>query len=347
MNVTVRSLEAGLADGRDVRIAFELSGEHPTLPRADALAALEAERVVVRRVAFSPHLLIVDADRPPIQALRRVALSHYVCRVIRGGSWREILEAARRQRLGGRRFRVRAHGPFRPEEKHDFERRVGAAMAKSGRVDLERPEQEFRILRHGGQFLFGEVRHTVERSAFEARKVARRPFSQPISLHPKFARALVNLSRCRSNGVLLDPFCGTGGIAIEAALLGMRVVASDLEEKMVSGTRHVLENYGLRADLFRGDVADVMGAVSHVDAIATDPPYGRSTTTRGEPILALFRRAFETLHAVLRPGGYAAVILPSEEAIAIGQEFLRLEETHSLRVHRSLTRTFCAFVKEP
>src|SRR3970040_2936062 len=84
-----------------------------------------------------------------------------------------------------------------------------------------------------------------------------------------------------------------------------------------------------------------------VDAIPTDPPYARSTTTRGEPILALYRRAFDTFRTLLRPGGYAAVILPSEEAIAIGQEFLRLEETHSLRVHRSLTRTFCAFVKEP
>lgn len=345
--MTVRRLEAGLADGRDVRVAFELSGEHPTLPRADALAALEAERVVVRSVAFSPHLLIVDAERPPIQALRRVALSHYACRVIRVGSWREILVAAERQRLGGRRFRVRARGPFRPEETRDLERRVGAVMAKSGRVDLERPEQEFRILRHGGQFLFGEVRHTIERSAFEARKGARRSFSQPISLHPKFARALVNLSRCPSNGVLLDPFCGTGGIAIEADRLGMRVFASDLEEKMVTGTRLVLEEYGLRARVFRADVGDVKRVVSRVDAIATDPPYARSTTTRGEPILALYRRAFDTFRTLLRPGGYAAVILPSEEAIAIGQEFLRLEETHSLRVHRSLTRTFCAFVKEP
>jgi len=328
-----------------MRVAFELSLEHATLPRADALAALEAERVRIRGVSFAPEILVVDAVRPPRRALERVALSRYADRVLAIGFLPSVLRAAALVDVHGERFRVRAHGPFTAEEKRDLERRVGAAIATTGRVDLDSPERDFRLLRYGDGFLLGEVLYEVERSAMEARKVARRPFSMPISLHPKLARTLVNLSRCPRGGRVLDPFCGTGGIAIEAARLGMKVFASDLQEKMVRGTASVLDHYGLRAETFVADVGDVPRRVAKLDAIATDPPYGRAASTRGEPIAALYRRAFAAFREILPKGGFAAVVLPSEEAIAIGEEFLRLEEAHTLRVHGTLTRTFCAFVR--
>jgi tRNA (guanine10-N2)-dimethyltransferase len=328
-----------------MRIAFELSGEHPTLPRADALAALEAEGVAIRSVSLGPQLLVVDAVRPPKRALQRVALSRYVLKVVEIGGLAEVLHAAKGIDVHGESFRVRAHGVSAPEEKRDLERRVGAAI--EGRADLEGPDREFRLLPHGGGLLLGEVVHEVERSAFEARKVSNRPFTQPISLHPKYARALVNLSRCPTGGALLDPFCGTGGIAIEGARLGMRVTASDLSERMVRGTASTLEHYGLDATTFRADIGDVPRRVRAVDAIATDPPYGRSTTTRGEPVDALYRRAFSVFRKLLRRGGFAAVVLPSDGAVRIGEESLELVEAHPLRVHATLTRTFCAFVSPP
>lgn len=328
-----------------VRIAFELSREHPTLPRADALAALEAERLTVRSVSFTPQLLIVDVPRPSRGALERVALSRYVDRVLALGPWSSIPRTAARIRLGGGTFRVRAHGPFSPVEKRDLEKQVGGSMDATGRVDLEAPEREFRILRHGEDFVLAEVLHEVERSEMEARKVARRPFSMPISLHPKLARALVNLSRCPRDGRILDPFCGTGGIAIEAARLGMKVVASDLQEKMVRGTASVLDHYGLRGETFVADIGEVPRHVARVDAIATDPPYGRAASTRGESLASLYRRAFAAFREILPRGGFAAVALPSEEAVRIGEEFLELEEAHTLQVHRTLARTFVAFVR--
>ena len=328
-----------------MRLAFELSMEHPTLPRADALAALESEGVHIRGVSFSPAILVVDSVRPPRRAFERVSLSRCVDRVLAIGPWASIVRAAARVDLDGKSFRIRAHGPFSPEEKRDLERRLGAAMPATGRVDLDEPERDFRLLRHADDFLLGEVLYEVERSAMEARKVSRRPFSMPISLHPKLARALVNLSRVPRGGRILDPFCGTGGIAIEAARLGMQVVASDLQRKMVAGTSSVLGHYGLRAETFVADIGAAPRRVRRVDGIATDPPYGRAASTKGEPITSLYPRAFAVFRRVLPKGGFAAVVLPSEESIAVGEEFLRLEEAHALRVHRTLTRTFCAFVK--
>src|SRR3989442_5349957 len=131
-----------------MRLAFELSMEHPTLPRADALAALESEGVHVRGVSFSPELLVVDSVRPPRRAFERVALSRYVDRVLAIGPWPTIARAAARVDLSEGSFRIRAHGPFSPEEKRDLERRVGIAMPAPGGAGLAGPQRGFRLLPH-------------------------------------------------------------------------------------------------------------------------------------------------------------------------------------------------------
>ena len=63
-------------------------------------------------------------------------------------------------------------------------------------------------------------------------------------LPPKLARMMVNMGtgRLESEDItLLDPFCGTGVILQEAALLGCDVYGSDLSEKMVEYSRINLE----------------------------------------------------------------------------------------------------------
>ena len=142
---------------------------------------------------------------------------------------------------------------------------------------------------------------------------------------------------------MLDPFCGTGGVLAEAARLGMRAIGGDLLPAMVERSRRALAAVRGRYEVSVADVAEWSDLRARVDAIATDPPYGRSTTTAHEGLESLYRRAFRMFAAGLPPGGYVAIVLPSDRAIRIGEEFLDLVECHSLRVHRSLTRRFCAF----
>lgn len=50
---------------------------------------------------------------------------------------------------------------------------------------------------------------------------------------PRMARTLVNLSLCGTGATLLDPFCGTGGILIEAEMLGIHTLGSDFDPLMI------------------------------------------------------------------------------------------------------------------
>ena len=82
-----------------------------------------------------------------------------------------------------------------------------------------------------------------QRSGWGGRSPTDRPFFQPVSLEPRLARLMISLGH-RSDSeptTVIDPFCGTGGIAIEAMLAGLNVLASDLDPKMVKGTEENLQ----------------------------------------------------------------------------------------------------------
>lgn len=327
-----------------MRVWVELSGEHPTLPRAEVLAVLEAEGVRLADPSWSTKVFHATVEGPFRRVAVRLGLAHVVCEELARGDLADLEEAARAVDLHGRPFRIRGRGLVPRADAKAAEKRLGAILGRTGRVDLTRPEMEYRVLLGETSYL-GRVVHTVDRAALEARKVTYRPFSLPISLHPKWARALVNLSRTPAGERLLDPFCGTGGILLEASRMGLRGIGGDVRRSMAAGARSTLHRLGAAADFIVADAGRGPWRPGALAGVATDPPYGRAATTRKEKPLDLYDRAFAMIRDVLRPRGTVAIILPSDDAVEIGRLHLELVERHALRVHGSLTRTFCAYVK--
>lgn len=335
---------------RPVKLLLELSGEHPTLPRAEALALLETLGTVQHHQE-EPGVLLADAEGVDAQAFAsRVALTHTV-----NAHWftaaatpRAIVPPFFNFNLEGATFAVRAkrYQNAHPEMPlQDLERAIGRVLAETGKVDLSAPATEVRVLvsefAHAGGLLA-----RVDRTAFEARHVKHRPYFSPISLHPRYARALVNLARVRPGDRVVDPFSGTGGTALEAALVGARVFASDLDLRMVAGTEETLTHFGVRAEAVEHrDVGELPEFCPGADAIVTDPPYGRSATTEGEGIDALYERFFLAAREALRPGGRVALAVPHARHLERGAQHLTLEDHHVMRVHRSLDRHFAVFRK--
>jgi len=327
-----------------------MSGEHPTLPQAEALALLETLGTVHGHTE-EPGVLLVDTEGvDPAAFAARVALTHVVSAhwFTTAATPRAIVPPFFGLNLEGATFAVRAKriGTSHPEiPMQDLEKAIGVVLAQTGRVDLTRPQTEVRVVvsewAHSGGLLA-----KVDRSAFEARHVKNRPYFSPISLHPRYARTLVNLARVRPGDRVADPFCGTGGICLEAALVGARVYASDLDNRMVVGAEETLAHFGQRAEAVENrDIGELPEFAPGLDAIVTDPPYGRSATTEGEGIEKLYDRFFHAAREALRPGGRLALAFPDERHVQRGGEFLTLEQTHVMRVHRSLNRYFAVYRK--
>ena len=323
---------------------FELSGEHPSLPRAEVISCLEAETGRSELVAEGPGFVacsLRDEERGSI--VRRLALVHRYGRYL-GSVDREHLKPfvdGLPLPKGSVSVRVKRHqGTSTPEQARDLTKQIGAALSKGRNVDLDSAEVPVRVLLSDRLHFFIEEGH-IDRDQYEDRHVRSRPFFSPISLHPRYARALVNLTQVRKGQTMLDPFCGTGGILIEAALMGAKVLGSDLSAEMIDGCAQNMRHFSARWERLEiVDVGDVLSTFGKVDAVATDPPYGRSASTMKEPVLELHRRALVSIADVLRPGGRGGIVLPWSCQDAVG---LRLEQKHAQRVHRSLTRHYCLF----
>lgn len=99
-------------------------------------------------------------------------------------------------------------------------------------------------------------------------------------LPPKLAQMMINLSAPRPGARILDPFCGTGVVLQEAALMGFKVYGTDLSEKMIRYSRDNLnwlqDSHSMRFDwyLHEGDAMDTKWQ-SPVDAIACESYLGQ------------------------------------------------------------------------
>jgi tRNA (guanine10-N2)-dimethyltransferase len=336
-------------------LLVELSGEVPDLARHEGWATAstlsgEEERLLL---VDGPVMVLEGRGVSAAELAGRLGLAHHVCSQAVSGDVGSASRLAAGVDIGGAgTFRVRARrtdlAPPGPSA-GQLEVEAGAMIAdRTGvRVDLETPEAEVRLVlaerAHAG--LLGG---SVDRRGLEARAVKHRPFSHPISLHPKFSRAMLNVARVPVGGRILDPFCGTGGMLIEAALLGYQALGSDIDPRMVSGSRTNLEAQGLEASL---EVADVREAGSWLsappDAIVTDPPYGRSTSLHGGSGTGVLEGLYSMAAEHLPEGGRLVVCLPEEGMVPAEGTGFEVDSVHPMKVHRSLTRHVCVLRNHP
>lgn len=131
-----------------------------------------------------------------------------------------------------------------------------------------------------GSVYVGRSVGTQNISAYAARDQMRPKRDAKVGmLPPKLAQIIINLAIAgnKSDIRLLDPFCGTGVILQEAALLGLKIYGSDLEPRMIDYTR---ENLSWIDDRLSNTPLEVGDATSHVwsekiDCIATETFLGR------------------------------------------------------------------------
>jgi tRNA (guanine10-N2)-dimethyltransferase len=254
---------------------YHLAGENLELAEAELKGFLKSQdcnEIPLREGR------IAETNSEPSQ-LKRLALTHEVSRKICEKNIADIedLEIDYRPE---RSFAVRVEDLDDKRDKEEIENVLGKLFSSSGNsVDLENPETIIKAYLIDGNVVIGELVESINRGLYDIRKNQHRPFSSPVSLDPVLARALINLSCVNPGEKVLDPFCGTGGILIEAGLCGSKVRGLDIKEEMCKGCITNLEEYGIINHGIR------QGKISEIDEIfeeeskkiITDLPYGKSS----------------------------------------------------------------------
>ncbi len=289
-------------------------------------------RVIVRR----ENLAVVRAD---LSSIKEMAFLNYASEVL---TTFEDLDELSDTLLPDGTFHVRVTHYL--SEKKISESALGSALQGKRSISFKNPDFIVRAV-YIDKWYLGILKFQRDRKFENRRRAPLRPFFSPITLPPKYARFLVNLSQTRSGDRVLDPFCGTGGILIEAALMGRKVTGVDVSLRMVSGSRLNLKYYNLSGTVLRGNIIG-FEFEEKFDAIITDPPYGRSSPNPIYSVDELYSLMFPKFFSLLRDSGYISMITPDMELVErYSASLFDVVSVTSFRQHRSLTRYFVSLRK--
>ena len=343
------------------RLFFVVSGEHRTLPHAEIRAILHASKISFKEVSATQKLLRVEADSSALDMVAKRSMMYEQCgfEIATSRPSKERLLSLVRSLKVSRHFAkrssyavrsLRVGGAFKQFQRATLEREIGEALRGKRRgikVDLDHPDVTFLCVIYSRGFLVGEVTHSRVSGLIASRRPRKRPVFHPSTMPPKLARCVVNLARPPAGTLLLDPFCGVGGILLEAVAVGCRAVGADADPRMIKGASVNLRHYG--AQPFGLIVSDATRMpMRSVQSIVTDPPYGREASTRGRRLDALLREFLPSAHSVLSRGGFMCMCCPSDVRLSpiVSAAGFKLVESHMVYVHRSLTRRILVLTKK-
>jgi len=313
---------------------LELAGEDDDFAVAEAAAAAAADVSLAAPGLAVAHSL--DVERVPSLAYTRFA-SELVGRTTASvPDAVSLLDAANvgiEGTVAVRAVDVRGTAGIDTQR---AERELGGVLTDRGfAVDLDDPDFVLRAVFSHDTCALGWLVAESTRD-FSSRKPTDRPFFQPGSMDPMLARALVNLAGAGEGTRLLDPMCGTGGVLIEAGLVGAYPLGNDAQEKMARGARRNLSEYVDDFDTWRGDATRLPLRDDSVDAVVFDAPYGRQSKIETHTLRDLVTGALSEARRVST--GRCVLVADRDWRDAAESAGWQVEHRFVRRVHRSLDR---------
>ena len=158
-------------------------------------------------------------------------------------------------------------------------------------------------------------------------------------LPPKLARMMINLSGVQTNQTLLDPFCGSGTVLMEADLLGIEhIIGSDISAKAISDTKKNFQwleqfydvNKTIVENLFVSDAAlldsilpltkgelegvrlvEAIVAETYLGAPRTKPATEKELQKTTQDLFQIYESCFQTLRKLITKDGTAVIAFPA------------------------------------
>lgn len=230
---------------------------------------------------------------------------------------------------------------LKEEERLEIKRSLGARIRRlsGASVSLKTPELVLTVAAcRNGLFLCESHYSTVFK---RMRQIRRRsmPFFHPSMMNSVLARVMCNIGGIMPAQKMVDPFCGGGGILTEAAGLGALVTGIDMSWTLLEGAKSNLESMEFsNSSLIQADSRHL--PISTFERIVTDPPYGQTSSTRGETATILIERFLEQLCHESQASISLCICGSSKMKLKRLIENLggRVKLQIPIRVHRSLVR---------
>ncbi len=253
---------------------FKLSLDHPEIGKAEIMNLLNAKIEEQNK-----EYVVANIPEQSTDFFERLAYVHSIYKILF-----EATNKTMTNKLDSHNWNFKGSFALRYKDK-SLERKYADIIYiatkkrtnKAPKVDLRNPENLIEIIKIKNRFYVTKHLFDTDKSYLN-RKGHMRPKNHPTTLDPKLARACLNLTGL-NKGTILDPFCGSGGILIEACFLKYNAVGYDLDEYILLKAKENLKYYKLKNCLLMNkDALNISQTdLSKIDAIVTDPPYGKGS----------------------------------------------------------------------
>ncbi len=343
------------------KLFFLLSGENETLPTAEVKAILEAEGYGYTNPQEFDQVMRLESELESVKFVQVRSAYTRVCAqeiFVADANMADILKTAMETDFTsvlkeGESFVVRINRikTYADAEINTMtlEIKLGGQILRQtpgSKVNLKNPDKTFIGIITSNKLILGLKLTDITSKTFSERRPRKKPFFHPSAMPSKMARCMVNLAHAKAESVLLDPFCGTGTSLIEATFIGCRAVGVDAQRRMILGTRKNLAFFNIAPEgLILADSRKI--PLTKVDAIVTDPPYGRSSSTLKSTTRQLVEDVLAASWQLLGVGQRICIASPKTLNITrLGTELgFRHVESHFAYVHQTLTREIAVFEK--
>jgi tRNA (guanine10-N2)-dimethyltransferase len=342
------------------KLFFLISGEYESLSFAELKAIIETEGYTFSVTEKLDQTARIETDVSCIAQIQRRSAYTRICAselFISEATEEAITQAAEAANFcaviaEGETFAVRIRRIKEYSTKDNtmhLERKLGKHIlqnTKATKVNLKTPTKTFVGILTDHKLVFGLRLAEIQPKPFVERRPRKKPFFHPSAMNAKLARCMVNLAHAKTGETVLDPFCGTGTTILEATLIGCRAIGTDVQKRMIKGTRRNLMHFGLIPEALL--MADARKPpFIKIGCIVSDPPYGKSATTLKSTTKSIVETVLSSAKSLLGKGQRICIASPKTIQLAklgTAQGYKHIESYFGY-VHRSLTREIAVFEK--
>ncbi len=269
-------------------------GRNVELSIAEIKSFLEREKIPFRIISIVRNGMLIETERILRGMIDKLGGTVSIGEVLAEGDSKkitEILDTKSLYNVKGNKLNYVVfdfHGKdserisFYLKNRFRIEGLKATEKKPTGRINLQNGEEVSKVsssLINEQYFIFEDYfGKIIEETDYE--KIEKRDMEKPVrrselSISPRLAKILINLSKVKQGETLLDCFCGVGTILQEALLQDIKVIGIDKDRKAIDCSELNLKWFNFDKRNYKLINADSsLITIPKVDAIATEPQLG-------------------------------------------------------------------------
>ena len=137
--------------------------------------------------------------------------------------------------------------------------------------------------------------------------------SVPGTLKPPIAAAMAQIAKIKKKDKILDPFCGSGTILMEASKFTTNMQGGDINPEVINIARENLSSAGIPISIDIWDATSLPLKDNSVDKIITNLPWDKQTKVKSPN--SFYKKVSQEMERILSPKGNIIILTDKPELI--------------------------------